>query len=204
MQVKQCLKPLKEKRWIRIRNPGERIRGSGSVSKRHRSGKKAKWRELTFSLTLISVSLSAISSFQSCCMRWKLSPASVLKLLCATRSRLYGTRLRAQIMSQLASLNSCRSSEEFLHHALCCGSGMFIPDPSFPIPDPNPHLKILTIFNPKNCCQALGNMIRDVHPGSGSWFLPIPDPGVKKEPDPRSGSATLVIPIWHLLAPYNT
>ena len=44
---------------------------------------------LTFSLTLISVSLSAISSFQSCCIRWKLSPGSELKLLCATRSRLY-------------------------------------------------------------------------------------------------------------------
>ncbi len=29
---------------------------------------------------------------------------------------------------------------------------------------------------------SLGNMIRFVHPGSGSWFLPIPDPGVKKVP----------------------
>jgi hypothetical protein len=44
-------------------------------------------------------------------------------------------------------------------------------------------------------------MIRDVHPGSGSLiyypsripFYPstIPDQGVKKEPDPRSGFATL-------------
>jgi hypothetical protein len=41
-------------------------------------------------------------------------------------------------------------------------------------------------------------MIRDVHPGSGSririlTFYPsqIPDPGVKKAPDPGSGSATL-------------
>ncbi len=32
-------------------------------------------------------------------------------------------------------------------------------------------------------------MIRVVHLGSGSCFLPIPDPGVKKTPDP--GSATL-------------
>jgi hypothetical protein len=31
-------------------------------------------------------------------------------------------------------------------------------------------------------------MIQDVHPGSG--FFPIPDPGVKKAPDP--GSTTLV------------
>ncbi len=29
-------------------------------------------------------------------------------------------------------------------------------------------------------------MIRDVHPGSGSRFLPIPDPGVKKAPEPGS------------------
>jgi hypothetical protein len=32
-------------------------------------------------------------------------------------------------------------------------------------------------------------MIRDVHPGSVSlFFLPIPDPGVKKAPGPGSGS----------------
>ncbi len=34
-------------------------------------------------------------------------------------------------------------------------------------------------------------MILDVHPGSGSWLLPIPDPGVEKSPDPGSKSATL-------------
>ncbi len=34
-------------------------------------------------------------------------------------------------------------------------------------------------------------MIRVVHPGSGSDFLHIPDPGVKESPDPESGSATL-------------
>jgi len=34
-------------------------------------------------------------------------------------------------------------------------------------------------------------MIRDVHSGSGSNFLPIPDPGVKKASDPGSGSAAL-------------
>jgi hypothetical protein len=40
-----------------------------------------------------------------------------------------------------------------------------------------------------------GNMIRDVHPGFGSWFFylsRIPDQGVKKAPDSGSGSATLV------------
>ncbi len=43
----------------------------------------------------------------------------------------------------------------------CCGSGMFIPDPNFSIPD------------------------------QGSKRFRIPDPGVKKAPDPGSGSATL-------------
>jgi hypothetical protein len=50
----------------------------------------------------------------------------------------------------------------------------------------------------KNCFKAPGNMIQVVHPGSGSRiriliFLPIPDPGVKKAPDPGSRSATLMI-----------
>jgi hypothetical protein len=36
-------------------------------------------------------------------------------------------------------------------------------------------------------------MIRYVHPGSESGFLLIPDPGVKKAPDPGSGSATLLV-----------
>ncbi len=34
----------------------------------------------------------------------------------------------------------------------------------------------------------LGNMISDVYPGSGS----IPDPGIKKAPDPGCRSVTLV------------
>jgi hypothetical protein len=41
--------------------------------------------------------------------------------------------------------------------------------------------------------QALGNMIRDVYPGSGS----IPDPGIKKAPDPGSESATKLVVTLH-------
>jgi hypothetical protein len=49
-------------------------------------------------------------------------------------------------------------------------------------------------FYKKNCQKALKNMvlgsgIRD--PGSGKNPFRIPDPGVKKAPDPGSGSATL-------------
>jgi hypothetical protein len=38
----------------------------------------------------------------------------------------------------------------------------------------------------------LGSGIRD--PGSGKNLFKIPDPGVKKAPDPGSGSATLMAP----------
>ncbi len=62
----------------------------------------------------------------------------------------------------------------------------------FFIPHPGSASKNLKYFNPKNCFLALGNMIQVVHPRSGSWFLPIPGPGVKKEPDPGSESATLI------------
>jgi hypothetical protein len=69
-----------------------------------------------------------------------------------------------------------------------------IQDPDFSIPDPgirNTELtKNLILFNPKNCYQALGNMILDVFPGSEHF--PISDHGSsdKKELDPGSGSAT--------------
>ncbi len=45
-------------------------------------------------------------------------------------------------------------------------------------------MKEFKYFNPKNCFEALGKIIRVVHPGSG-FFYPtrIPDPGVKKAPD---------------------
>jgi hypothetical protein len=59
------------------------------------------------------------------------------------------------------------------------------------IPNPisGPTSKNLSIFNPKKLFQVLGNMIRDVHPGSGSRiliFYPswIPDAVVKKASDP--------------------
>jgi hypothetical protein len=82
----------------------------------------------------------------------------------------------------------------------CCGSGMFIPDPdltffhpgsrirTLSIPDPgsaSKNLSILYILTQKNGFYAVENMIRVVHRGSR-----IPDPGVKKTPDPGSGSAT--------------
>jgi hypothetical protein len=79
----------------------------------------------------------------------------------------------------------------------CCGSGMFIPDPIFFHPGSRIRIKEFKYFNPKNGFQALGNMIRVVHPGF--WiriltFYPsrIPYPGIKKAPDPGSGFATLV------------
>jgi hypothetical protein len=43
----------------------------------------------------------------------------------------------------------------------------------------------------------LGSGIRD--PGSGKNLFRIPDPGVKKLPDPGSGSATLIFTLFSLL-----
>ncbi len=77
-----------------------------------------------------------------------------------------------------------------------------IPDPTFSIPDPNclhpgsririKEFKFLTPKkNKKNGFKALENMIRVLHPGSRIRMLTfypsrIPDPGVKKAPDPGS------------------
>jgi hypothetical protein len=70
---------------------------------------------------------------------------------------------------------------------------MFIPDPIFSIPDPGLtrsririRIKKLSIFNPKNCFEALGNMTLDVHP----VYFPIPDsrPGGNKASDPGAGT----------------
>ncbi len=76
------------------------------------------------------------------------------------------------------------------------GSELFlswVPEPgSKRFPDPHPHQRIeVQYFNPKNCIWALGNMIRDVHPGSGSWFFT----------HPGAGSATLIFCcyLWKVL-----
>ncbi len=79
-----------------------------------------------------------------------------------------------------------------------CGSGMFIPDPRsririFLIPNSNFFHSGSEFFSPKNCFQALGNMIWVVHPRSRSRimiFYPsrIPDPGTGSwipDPDPQ-------------------
>jgi hypothetical protein len=50
------------------------------------------------------------------------------------------------------------------------------------IPGSRIRIKELKYFNPQNCLKALGNMIRIQDPDLD--FLPIPDPGVKKAPDP--------------------
>ncbi len=60
-----------------------------------------------------------------------------------------------------------------------------IPDPNFF--HPGTASKNLIIIAQKNCFQALGNRIRTVHPGSWFFIYPgsrIPDPGIKKAPDP--------------------
>ena len=56
--------------------------------------------------------------------------------------------------------------------------------------------RIVEVFNFQNFHYALkymdlGSGIRD--PGSGKNLFRIPDPGVKKAPDPGSGSATLCL-----------
>ncbi len=88
----------------------------------------------------------------------------------------------------------------------CCGSGMFIPDPGsdfFPsrIPDPNclhPGSRILKefkYFNPQKSTRKWFLSSKKYDPGCSSRipdpdadFLPsrIPDPGVKKVPNPGS------------------
>jgi hypothetical protein len=72
-----------------------------------------------------------------------------------------------------------------------------ISDPNFSITDPGSRVKKIPGSASKNLSiltqkmvYKLGNIIRDVHPGSGTqidpdlYILPIPDPGVKKAPDP--------------------
>ncbi len=99
-------------------------------------------------------------------------------------------------------ITSCKPKCRGLTSVADPGCFLWIPDPTFFHPGsqiqiypswiwiPDPHLEF-TYFNPKNGFWALGNMIRVVHSGSlililtfcPSW---IPDPGVKKAPDPGS------------------
>ncbi len=100
------------------------------------------------------------------------------------------------------------------HGTRYCRSGIpdlrseffFIPGPGSrvkKIPDPGSGSGSaslnLSVFNSKNCLQALGNMIRDVYPGSGSRiriliFYPfrIPDPGPVSRIRIRNTVATLL------------
>jgi hypothetical protein len=79
---------------------------------------------------------------------------------------------------------------------------MFIPDPTFSIPDPGLtrsriRIKKFKNFLPQNGCQVLKNKTQDVYPDLESVFFPsrirLPYPGVKKHRIPGSGSATLYL-----------
>jgi hypothetical protein len=101
-----------------------------------------------------------------------------------------------------AAIFGTRKTVRRIHYLYqCCGLGMYIPDPNFfhpgseffPSRIPDLHQRIL-VFYPKKNFYALGNMIWVVHPGSGSLVFTHPGSriqGVKKAPDPGSGSATL-------------
>jgi hypothetical protein len=59
------------------------------------------------------------------------------------------------------------------------------------------NLKIfLKLFTPKLVTKLSKIWVRD--PGSGKNLFRIPDPGVKKAPDPGSGSATLEYNYLHI------
>jgi hypothetical protein len=73
------------------------------------------------------------------------------------------------------------------------GSGTFIPDPNFFHPGYRIRIKEFKYLNPKLFLSS-----RKYNPGCSSRILilifypsRIPDPRVKKAPDPRSGAATL-------------
>ncbi len=73
-----------------------------------------------------------------------------------------------------SSLHTGTEAGFFLARFQCCRSGIFIPDPNFFHPWSRIHVNEFKYFYPKNCFWALGNMIRVVHPGSGSWFFTHP------------------------------
>jgi hypothetical protein len=68
-----------------------------------------------------------------------------------------------------------------------CGSGMFIQDTDFSIPDPGPRVK-----KAPNPASGSATYCRTNPKSYGSGFFPIPDAEVKKALDPGSGSATLI------------
>jgi hypothetical protein len=93
------------------------------------------------------------------------------------------------------SSKPCRGKH--LSRYQCCGSGTFIPDQNFFIPDPgskrhripdlDPQIFYFYFYNPKNCYYAIGNAIRDVYPGFGFFPLSrIPDPAESKSTGPGS------------------
>ncbi len=97
----------------------------------------------------------------------------------------------------------------------CWGSGMFITGSNFSIPVPDPgsrvkkiHSKEFLVFLTQTVVSKLseiwsGLLIPD--PGSGSWFLFIPDPGSRGQkgtgsqiPDPQHCQKALIIIVWHV------
>ncbi len=79
----------------------------------------------------------------------------------------------------------------FASRELCTvsrGSGMFFPDPTFF--HPGSASKNSSILTKKNGFQALENMIRVVHPGSGCWLFTHPGSRIQgpkrhRIPDPE-------------------
>jgi hypothetical protein len=76
----------------------------------------------------------------------------------------YMQQCRPHILLHSKQWEALRNQEPALVYIWClpdnaglwiqfCGSGTFIPDPGYrveKIPDPDPHQRILSIFNPKN------------------------------------------------------
>ncbi len=92
-------------------------------------------------------------------------------------------RIRVQGSKRHRILNPQHWLERQKATSHCCGSGINIPDPNFF--HPGSASKNCKYFNTK-----IVSKISEIWSGSWSCYLPIPDPGVKKAPDPGSGSAT--------------
>jgi hypothetical protein len=115
----------------------------------------------------------------------------------------------------LQNIFVCSSFVSHFDFLQCCGSGMFIPDPNFSIPDPNCfhprsriRIKKFKYFNPK----ILFPRSRKYDPGCSSRIRilifhtsRIPNAGVKKAPDP--GSVTLsswILNLQHCTLQFRT